>query len=32
MSFGTLYIDMRLFGVFLDLSKHEIPHPSQWGM
>ena len=29
--FGALYVDMRCFGVSWGLSKHEIPHPNQWG-
>ena len=29
--FGTLYVDMRCFGVSWVFSKHEIPHPNQWG-
>ena len=29
--FGTLYVDMRCFGVSWVFSKHKIPHPNQWG-
>ena len=29
--FGTLYVDMRCFGVSWVFSKYEIPHPNQWG-
>ena len=28
---GTLYVDMRCFGVSWVFSKHKIPHPNQWG-
>ena len=30
--FGTLYVDMRCFGVSCFFSKHKIPHPNQWGI
>ena len=30
--FGTLYVDMRCFGVSWVFSKHKIPHPNQWGI
>ena len=30
--FGTLYVDMRCFGVSWFFSKHKIPHPNQWGI
>ena len=30
--FGTLYVEMRCFGVSWVFSKHKIPHPNQWGI
>ena len=29
---GTLYVDVRCFGVSWVFSKHKIPHPNQWGI